>query len=290
MGNRQLLTFALIGLVLVTALNSVYRVDARERALVFQLGEIRTADPTPGLHLKAPFLQSVRRFDARLQTLDAPGDNFVTQDKQDVDVDYYAKWQIADTAAYYRGTGGDETVAADRLSASLTRVLRDSLAARTVEQALVGPRAELVAAVTQASQADAAALGVRLVDMAIKRVDFPQAVRDKVYERMRADRQRVAAELQARGREDAERIRADADREAQVILAGAYTEAERTRGEGDARAAEIYAKAYGQDAEFYRFYRSLMAYREAMAGGGVLVLRPDSEFFRYFRAPGGGAR
>jgi membrane protease subunit HflC len=291
MGNRQILTFALIGLLLVTALNAMFRVDRRERVVLRQFGEIRGTDFTPGLHFKLPFLQTVLKFDGRMQTLDNQTETFLTQDKKSVKVDFFVKWQIGDVGDYYRATGGDDTVAADRLSAIVNRVLRDEFAGRTVPQAVSGEGGDLTRGMAAAAKTDIASLGIDVVDVRVKRIDFPDEVRDKVYERMRADRTRAATELRAKGAEEAERIRAEADREAQVILAAAYSEAERTRGDGDAKAAEIYAKAYGQDPEFYRFYRSLRAYRESMSGrGDILVLQPDSEFFRYFKSPGGAGK
>jgi len=289
MGNRQMLTFAVIGFVLLTALGSMYTVDRRERVLLFQLGEIQDTDSSPGLHFKLPFLQSVRKFDGRILTLDNQTENFLTFEKKNVKVDFFVKWRIADTTTYYRATGGDESVAMDRLAASVNRSLRDEFANRTIQQALSAERAEFTRALDQTAKEVSAGLGVEIVDVRVKRIDFPDDVREKVYERMRAERTRVASKLRAEGAEEAEKIRAEADREAQTIVATAYGEAERKRGEGDAKAAEIYSRAYGKDPEFYRFYRSLLAYRDSMRGRqDVLVLEPDSEFFRYFGSSGAG--
>lgn len=289
MGNRQILSSALVGLVLLTALNSVFTVDQRQRALLFQLGQIVQTDFTPGLHLKIPFLQSVRTFDGRMLVLDNQTENFLTLEKKNVKVDFFVKWKIADTATYYRATGGDENVAMDRLAASINRSLRDEFASRTIQQALSSARGEVTKAIEPQVGVIRAALGVEIVDVRVKRIDFPDDVREKVYERMRAERTRVASELRAKGAEEAEKIRAQADQTGQITVADAYGEAQRTRGEGDAKAAEIYAKAYGADPEFYRFHRSLAAYRDSMHGKqDVLVLTPDSEFFRYFKNAGGG--
>jgi membrane protease subunit HflC len=284
MGNRHNLALVLIGLTAVIVFSSTFTVDQRERALLFQLGEIRGTDFAPGLHFKFPFFQSIKKFDGRVLTLDNQTENFLTFEKKNVKVDFFVKWRIADTTTYYRATGGDETVAMDRLAASVNRSLRDEFANRTIQQALAAERAEFTRAMDKTTGEILGALGITIVDVRVKRIDFPDDVRDKVYERMRAERTRVASDLRARGAEEAEKLRANADREAQVTIATAYGEGQRTRGEGDAKAAEIYARAYGQDPEFYRFYRSLRAYRETMRGRqDVLVLEPDSEFFRYFK-------
>jgi membrane protease subunit HflC len=289
MGNRQMLGFALIGFALLGALNSVFVVDLRERALVKQFGEIVSTEFTPGLHFKLPFVQSVQTFDGRMLTLDNQTESFLTLEKKNVKVDFFVKWRIADTGTYYRATGGDESVAMDRLAANVNRGLRDQFASRTIQQALSSARGETTKALEATVVEIKSGLGIDIVDVRVKRIDFPDDVREKVYERMRAERTRTATELRAKGAEQAEKIRAEADRGATVMVADAYGNAERTRGEGDARAAEIYAKAYGQDPEFYRFYRSLLAYRDSMRGKDVLVLEPDSEFFRYFKNSGGGA-
>jgi membrane protease subunit HflC len=289
MGNRQLLGFALIGFGLITLLSAVFVVDLRQLALVKQFGEIVGTEFEPGLHFKIPFFQSVQTFDGRMLTLDNQTENFLTLEKKNVKVDFFVKWKIADTGTYYRATGGDESVAMDRLAASINRGLRDQFASRTIQQALSSARGEMTKALELTTQEIQASLGIEIVDVRVKRIDFPDDVREKVYERMRAERTRTAAELRAKGAEQAEKIKAEADRQAIVTVADAYGEAERTRGEGDAKAAEIYAKAYGQDPEFYRFYRSLLAYRDTMRGKDVLVLEPDSEFFRYFKGSGGGA-
>ncbi|MCI0749952.1 MAG: protease modulator HflC [Nevskiales bacterium] len=286
MASRQFLVFALGAAVLLLVSNGLFTVDQRERALLRQLGEIRGTDYSSGLHFKWPFLQTVLKFDGRVLTLDNQTENFLTLEKKNVKVDFFVKWRIANTAAYYRATGGDESVAQDRLAASINRSLRDEFASRTIQQALTA-RAEFTRALDQTATEIAESLGIEIVDVRIKRIDFPDDVRDKVYERMRAERTRVASELRAKGAEEAEKIRARADQVAQTTLADAYNSAERTRGDGDAKAADIYARAYGRDPEFYRFYRSLEAYRETMRDKqDVMVLEPDSEFFRYFKGSG----
>jgi modulator of FtsH protease HflC len=289
MANRQVLAFVVIGAALLTVLNSVFIVDRRQRAMLTQFGEIVRSDYPAGLHFKMPFLQSVTTFDGRMLTLDNQTENFLTLERKNVKVDFFVKWRIDDTAKYYRATRGDETVAMDLLAASLNRGLRDQFASLTIRQALASARTENRRALQPTIDEIKESLGVDVIDVRVKRIDFPDDVREKVYDRMRAERKRVAAELRAQGEEAGERVRATADQVAQVIVADAYGQAERTRGEGDAKAAEIYAKAYGADPEFYRFYRSLAAYRASMRGKDVLVLDPDSEFFRYFKGAGGAA-
>lgn len=288
MTNRQLYTAAIAALVLLTVANSMFIVDQRERAVLFQFGEIVNADYTPGLHFKLPFFQASRTFDGRLLTLDNQTENFLTLEKKNVRVDFFIMWRIAEPTVYYRATGGEESVAADRLAASVNRSLRDEFASRTIQQVVASERAEFTKALDKTAAEILASLGIQISDVRVKRIDFPDDVREKVYQRMRAERTRVATELRAKGAEEAEKIRAAADQEAQVIVATAYGEAERTRGDGDAKSAEIFAKAYGRDPEFYRFYRSLQAYRESMRGKtDVMVIEPNSEFYRYFKSTGG---
>jgi len=290
MTNRQMLTFLSIGAALLLAMGSVFTVDQRERALLRQFGQIVKSDFAPGLHFKVPFVQNVLKFDGRMLTLDNQTENFLTLEKKNVKVDFFVKWRIADTATYYLATAGDESVAQDRLAASINRGLRDQFASHTIQQALSSARGEVTKALEPTVNEIVKALGIEIIDVRVKRIDFPDDVREKVYERMRAERTRVASELRAKGAEEAEKIRATADQKAQITVAEAYGAAERTRGEGDAKAAETYARAYGQDPEFYRFYRSLQAYRDSMRGKqDMLVLEPDSEFFRYFKGAGGGA-
>lgn len=284
MKNSQILGLAVAFFALLAVSSSFFIVDQRERVVLFQFGEIQGTDYPPGLHLKLPFLQTALRLDGRILTLDNQTENFLTVEKKNVEVDYYVKWRIADTTTYYRATGGQDIVAMDRLSAIINRGLRDQFGSRTVQQVVSGERDEILQSL-QAGAADRVRdLGIELVDVRVKRVDLPKDVSDSVYERMRAERTRVASDLRARGAEEAEKIRAEADREAQVTIANAYRDAEKLRGEGDARAAEIYAAAYGQDQEFYNFYRSLNVYREAFSKKqDLMVLQPDGELFKYFK-------
>lgn len=271
--------------VLFALANVAFIVDQRERAVLFQLGEIKTASFTPGLHFKIPFLQSVKKFDGRILTLDNQSENFLTVEKKNVEVDFYVKWRIADATQYYRSTRGQESAASALLSTTVNRGLRDQFGSRTIQQAVTSERDAMMMALEKSAADKVKELGIEIVDVRIKSINLPQNdnISGSVYERMRAERSRVASDLRARGAEEAEKIRAEADREAQTTVANAYRDAEKMRGEGDAKAADIYAKAYGADVEFYRFYRSLAAYRDSIGGkNDVLVIEPKGEFFRSF--------
>lgn len=285
----------IIGIVAVVAAIvvylSTYTVDERERVILFSLGEVKAMDLEPGLHFKFPLVNNVRKFDSRVLTLDIPPDRFLTSEAKNVIVDFYAKWRIDDVGQFFRSTRGNERNAEDRMAQILRDGMRNEFARYTLDEVVSGERLTIMGAVRQQALETARELGVVLVDVRIRRMDLPDEVSESVYDRMRAERERVAQDFRARGREEAERIRARADRERTVILADAYREAERMRGEGDARAAETYARAFGQDEEFFSFYRSLIAYRNTMTGGNsMFVMEPDSEFFRYFGNPTGEAR
>lgn len=284
MKNPPIYWFIGAAAILLLVSSAFFTVDQRERAVLFEFGEIQGADYSPGLHLKLPFIQSVLRLDGRILTLDRQSESFLTIEKKNVEVDFYVKWRIADTTTYYRSTGGQELVATDRLAAIVNRGLRDEFGSRTVQEVVSGERDEILNALAASTRDKVKDLGIMIVDVRIKRVDLPDNVSESVYERMRAERTRVASDLRARGAEEAEKIRAEADREAQVAIANAYRDSEKLRGEGDAQAAEIYAEAYGQDPEFYQFYRSLNVYQNAFSTPqDILVLQPDSELFKYFK-------
>ena len=285
MRNTSPIVIAVAALaVLLIVSNSLFVVDQRERAVLFQVGQLKGAGYSPGLHAKIPFFQTVRKFDGRILTLDNQTENFLTSEKKNVEVDFFVKWRIADAAVYYRATGGQELVALDRLAAIVNRGLRDEFGSRTIQQAVSDERDAIMEELERKVEPNVADLGIKIVDVRLKAINLPQSVSESVYDRMRAERARVASDLRARGAEEAEKIRAEADRTAQVTLANAYKTAEELRGEGDAKAAEIYAQAYNRDPEFYSFYRSLNVYRSSFADGNdILVLEPDSPFFRYFR-------
>jgi membrane protease subunit HflC len=264
--------------------SSTFIVYQRETALRLRLGEIVETDYEPGLHFMVPLVNSVIKFDRRIQTLDSRPERFLTKEKKDVIVDSYTKWRISNVAQYYRSTGGDAGMTGRLLSERINTSLRDEFGKRTIQEVVSGEREQIMDLLTKELDLKANEVGVEIVDIRVKRIDLPPEVSESVYERMRAERERVAKDLRAQGAEAAEGIRADADRQRTVILADAYKKAEELRGEGDAKAAEIYATAYQKDPEFYSFYRSLKGYQAIFQGGGdTLVLQPDSEFFRFFK-------
>lgn len=269
--------------LLLLLMGTFFSVDQRERVVLFQLGEIQGTDYPPGLHFKLPMIQRVERFDARILTLDNQTESFLTLEKKNVEVDYFVKWRIADTTTFYRATGGQELVAMDRLASIVNPGLRAQFGSRTIQQVVSGERDEILKALASGAANAVKDLGIQIVDVRLKRVDLPKDVSESIYQRMRAERTRVASDLRARGGEESERIRAEADREAQVISANAYRESQKLRGEGDADAAEIYAEAYGKDTEFYQFYRSLNIYSDSFSTpDNILVLEPKGELFKYF--------
>ncbi len=270
---------------------SIFIVEERELAVKFRLGEFDRADYTPGLYFKIPFINNVRKFDSRILTLDAQPERYLTLEKKNVIVDAFIKWRISDVENYYKTMGGDERRAGTRLSQVIKNGLRDEFGKRTIQEAISGERAQIMDVITAQIEEQARQFGIEVVDVRIKRIELPSEVSDSVYDRMEAERARVAKDLRSRGAEAAERIRADADRQRTVLLAEAYRDAERIRGEGDGRAAETYAQAFKQDEKFYEFYRSLDAYKKVFTSAeDVLVLDPESEFFKYFKDAAGKGR
>ena len=271
-------------LLVLLGLNSMFLVSEGHSALLLQFGRIVRTDYQPGLYFKMPLIQQVMNFDKRILSLDAPPERYFTSEKKSVNVDFYVKWRVADNAAYYRATGGDQLQAAQRLTPIVKDALRFEFNARTLPDLISGGRKDITERVR--AQTDASArknLGIAVVDVRIKRIDLPNEVSESVYKRMRAERLQLANELRFTGQESAETIQADADRQGQVLRADAQRDAAKVRGEGDAEAAEIYARAYSQDPEFFTFYRSLAAYRTSFEDGkGVLIMKPDDEFLRYF--------
>lgn len=282
---KTVLPVLLVVTVLVALMGGspFFTVSEREHAVKFRFGEIMQSDYEPGLYWKVPFVNTVRKYDNRVLTLDNQPERFLTEEKKNVIVDFFVKWQITDVDSFYRATGGAEVAATQRLVKVVYDGLRNEFAKRTVKEVVSADRNEIVDVMMQKAQLAAKEFGVNIVDVRVKRIELPQEVSASVFQRMKEERARIASQLRAEGAEAAERIRSQADRERTVILAEAFRDAERIRGEGDAKAADIYAKAYEQDAEFYSFYRSLEAYRRSIGNGSdVLVLDPDSEFFRYF--------
>ncbi|MDO8332644.1 MAG: protease modulator HflC [Pseudomonas sp.] len=285
MSNKTLISLIFGGVLAVVTWNGFYVVSVTEKAVLLQFGRIVQADVQPGLHVKIPFINHVSKFDARLQTLDAPTQRFLTLEKKAVMVDAFAKWRIADAERFYTSISGLKQIADDRLSQRLESGLRDEFGKRTLHEVVSGERDALMADITASLNKQAMKeLGIEVVDVRVKTIDLPKEVNRSVFERMSTEREREAREHRAKGKELAEGIRADADRQRRVLLAEAYRGSEEARGDGDALAAAIYAKAYGMDQEFYAFYRSLRAYRESFASkSDVLVLDPSSEFFRYLQ-------
>ncbi|HSG04606.1 MAG TPA: protease modulator HflC [Marinobacterium sp.] len=283
MKPSSLFSIGLVVVVLLVLSKSVYIIKETERGVKLQFGEVVDPDLKPGLHFKIPMVNAIRVFDARIQTLDTRPAPFLTLEKKRLIVDSYVKWRISDVEKYYTATSGDSFRASDLLSTRIETSLRNEFGTRTLTEVVSGEREEVMdAVITTLSELTEAELGLAVVDVRVKRIDLPPEVSSSVYERMRSERERLARELRSRGKELAEGIRADADRQSTVIMAEAYRDSEVIRGEGDAEAARIYADAYNRDAEFYSFNRSLMAYKESFGSGGdVLLLKPDSEFFRY---------
>jgi membrane protease subunit HflC len=269
------------------ALASIFTVKETEYAIKFQLGRVVRMDYQPGLHLKLPFVNNVRKFDRRILTLDTSPEPMLTSEAKFVNVDSFVKWRIVDVTRFYTSTQGNEMQALSRLSSIIEDRIRAQIASRTLAEVVSEQRVSTMLDIAQAANAAAAEFGIEVVDVRIKSIELPEDVRESVFRRMAADRQKEANLYRFEGREEAERIRSDADRQVQVILAEAEREGQRTRGVGDARATEIYAEAYGADEDFYAFYRSLQAYGNAFGGQqDVLVLDPESEFFKYFGQDG----
>lgn len=277
----------IIGIVVVIlgvlAAMAAYTVDERERGILFRLGKIEQTDLEPGLHFKIPFINNVRFFSAQIMTLDEPPERFLTSEKKNVIVNFFVKWRIADFAQYYKSTRGIESNAQSRLSQIIKDGLRNEFGERTIQEAVSTDRNQITSLLLQKANTMTGELGIDVVDVRISQISLPEEVSGSVYDRMRAERDRVAKDFRARGKEAAERIRAEADRKRTVILAEAYRDAEKIRGEGDALSAQIYAEAYEQNPEFFNFYRSLEAYRKSFnSREDVILLDTESDFFDYF--------
>ncbi|MDA9984114.1 protease modulator HflC [Porticoccaceae bacterium] len=279
---KSVMVFALL---LVVASSTLYVVSETERGVKLRFGRLIEADIQPGLHVKLPFADDVRLFDARVLTVDAQPASFFTVEKKRLIVDSYAKWRIANVETYYKATGGVETVARNRLANRVNNGLRNQFGTRTLHEVVSGERDALMEDITSdLNESVLGSLGIEVVDVRVKRIDLPQEVSSQVFRRMTAEREKEATELRSTGKEKAERIRASADRERTIELANAYRDAEQLRGTGDAEAAGIYAEAYQQDPEFYSFVRSLNAYKNSFSNkGDVMLVAPDSDFFKYLQ-------
>jgi membrane protease subunit HflC len=278
---------------LIVVFMSMFIVDQRQNAIVFRLGEVVRINKEPGLYLKVPFLDNVRYFDVRILTIDTPEPQlFLTSEKKNVQVDLFIKWRIADVRQYYAsivgGSGGNgEAQAQTRLLQTVNEGLRAEFGRRTVHDVVSGERDKIMDLMRKKANEDAGKIGIEVLDVRLKRVDLPEGVTESVYQRMVAERTRVANELRSTGSAESEKLRAEADKQRAVIIAEAYRDAQKIKGEGDAKAAAIYAKAYEQSPEFYNFYRSLDAYKAGFKSkSDVLVLDPNSDFFKYFKSGG----
>jgi membrane protease subunit HflC len=281
----------LLGIIIslfILASSSLFIVDQRQKAIVFQLGEVVDVKTDPGLYFKIPMVQNVRFFDSRILTMDAEEpDRYITSEKKNVLVDLFVKWRIIDVKQYYISVRGDEEMAKVRLAQTVNASLRDEFGTRTVHEVISGQRDQIMDVMRRKADADARKIGIEVVDVRLKRVDLPAEVSESVYRRMEAERTRVANELRSTGAAESEKIRADADRQREVILAKAYRNAQEIKGQGDAKAAEIYAEAFQRNPEFYSFYRSLEAYKKSFRNkGDMMVLEPTSEFFKYLKDSG----
>ncbi len=275
-------------IVLILFSLSIFVVDQRQNAIVLQLGEVISVKTKPGLYFKIPLVQNVLYFDSRIQTLDsAEPERFITAEKKNVMVDYFVKWRIANVKQYYISLGGDETLAQTRLLQTVNSAMREEIGKSTIHSVISGDRDLIMDVLRKKTDLDANKIGVDVLDVRLKQVNFPPEISDSVYRRIDAERKRVANELRATGYAESEQIRADADRQRQVTLADAYRNAQKIKGEGDATATSVYAVAYGRNSEFYAFYRSLEAYRQSFKNkGDLMVVDPNSSFFKYFKNSG----
>jgi membrane protease subunit HflC len=276
--------------VLLVLAMSVYTIDQRKAAIKFQLGEVIAVQTDPGLYFRVPLLQDYKLYDTRIQTLDSrDAERFLTSENKNVLVDSFVKWRVIDVKQYYVSVRGDPLAAESRIAQTVNDALRAEFARRKVHDVVSGERDKIMADVTKKVDADVRRIGVQVVDVRLKRVDFVDEVTSDVYRRMESERKRAANEERAKGQAEGERIKAEADRMRQVIVAEAYKEAQKVKGEGDAQASRIYAEAFQRNPEFYSFYRSMEAYRQSLRSkGDVMVLDPSSDFFKYLKQPGRG--
>ena len=264
-----------------------FAVKQNELAMRMSFGSILRSDYQPGLHFMLPFVNNVKKFDKRVLTRNYPEEQFLTSEGKILRIDFYVKWQINNVESFYKSTNGDEDVAASRLGAIVKDGLKGLIAKRTIQQVVIAERAEFINELLAVAGANAGELGVKLVDVRVKKINLPDEVSESVFNRMRQDFARQAAQLRAEGSGSATQLRSEAERQRTETLANATRDASIIRGEGDSEAAKIYASAFGRNAEFYSFYRSLQAYRESLGKqGDVLVISPDSDFFKYLNKAG----
>lgn len=286
--NRPLMLVILVAVIGLIAFSVTFTVKETEKTIKLTLGEISRSNYEPGLYFKVPFYNTILKFDSRVLTLDARPERVLTAEKKNVVVDSFVKWRIEDVEKFFRATGGDERRALTLLSQFIKKGMLDEFGRRTIQEAISGERTLITREVKEKAGLQTVQLGIQLIDVRVKKVDLPPDVSDAVYRRMEKERATVAKAFRSRGQEQARGIRADADRQREEVIAEAYSEAEQIRGEGDAEAAEIYAKAFGKNPEFYSFTRSLNAYRSSFdSKQDVILLKPDSQFFKYFSDPFG---
>lgn len=282
---KNFIAIGLVLLIAVVAANSLFVVKETERAVMLRFGQMVQADIEPGLHVKMPFVNTVYKFDGRIQAEDSMPERFLTLEQKALEVDSYAKWRIQDVEQFYVATRGSVATAGALLAERINDGLRDQIGARNLQEVVAGERDQLMVDLTaELNESTAADIGIEVIDVRVKRIDLPDDVRSSVYDRMITERNREAQELRSRGEELAIGIRADADRQVVIFEAEAYRDAERIRGEGDAQATAIYAQAFEQDPEFYSFTRSLNAYRQTFSSkADFLLLDPDSDYFKYLK-------
>jgi len=282
---RNLLFIVIVVIVLLLSFDGVYEVQQIERAVLLRFGAVERADVLPGLHFKWPIAESVKTTDARVLTLDSQAERYYTLEKKPLIVDSFVKWRVADVATFYQATSFDERQAERLLSERVNEGLRNQISRRTMHEVITGARDELMKELTESLDRNMRRdVGVEVLDVRVKKIDLPPEVSTAVYDRMNSERQILARQFRATGREQSLEIRGDADRQVVVIAADAYRKAEETRGDGDAKSAAIYAAAFNQDPDFYRFYRSINAYVNVFEDkSDLLVIDPESEFFRYLK-------
>lgn len=288
MKNIIIIVIAAIVFLFATA---TYSVDERETAIKLKFNEIVETDIKPGLHFKMPFVNTIKKFPTLILTLDAQPDEFITNKKKSLVVDFFVKWRISDVRTFYLANQGSLNQAQNRLESIMKDGLRNEFSVRIIHEAITGERGEIMDAVREKAAEIVAKLGIEIIDTRVSQIDFPKKASLSVYARMESERIRVAQEFRAKGKSEGEKIRAIADRESIIIEAKAYSKAEKTRGEGDAKSAAIYANAYQKDEEFYAFYRSLSAYKKSLGkGGDIMVIEPDADFFKYFKNQDGSGQ
>ena len=289
-------SFSIVATIVVLALLalmfSAYTVDQRQAAIKFRLGEVVAIQKEPGLYFRLPMIENVRLYDTRIQTMDTKdAERIQTMEKNNVLVDSFVKYRIIDVKQFFVSTGGDISRAEIRLAQSVNNDLRDEFSKRTLSEVISGERSKIMEDMRAKSDADARSIGIEVLDVRLKRVDFVPEINPDVYKRMDSERKRVANEFRSTGAGEAEKIKADADRQREIILAEAYRDAQKIKGEGDASAARIYAGAFTKNPEFYSFYRSMEAYRNSFRNkSDVMVLEPSSDFFKYLKNPNKGGK